>query len=456
MKITNVMICVFLCVSLHCSKDKVNDPQKLDTTAMITVLSGMDQTGTGGQTLADPIVVRVTDSSGIPLNDILVIFSIVEGEGRIEDSASIHSGDQGNAQVEWIIGSSYNGLEIGISDLLYEADLCYVYATGENPRDLNETKTLNSVIKVEENLYEMTFYGDYSGIVNQVNQRYINYYGGQSSKPVMNDYQCSVFTTLGDPDNRLFGRSFDNPSGWRCMTVICRFNPPDGHASLVPTRTRELGYDPGVDLTALPLSERRGLLEAPFYSPDGVNEHGLVVALADIQSRYFTPDPTKQWIYKTQLIREILDHARNVDEAVDVARKYNCYDYGLNTFSTHALVAGPSGQSAVIELCDGEMRAIPNSDSWQVATNSPLYNVILSQALGQCSRYRYIYDRLSALNGFMTWQQGMEILLHVGNPYTQWSIVYDMTNPKISLALDFDFSTFYHFEFETGDDNLTY
>lgn len=94
------------------------------------------------------------------------------------------------------------------------------------------------------------------------------------------------------------------------------------------------------------------------------------------------------------------------------------FDYGLNTFSTHALVADPSGHSAVLELYNGEMQVIPNTDSWQVATNSPLYNVSLSQALEQCSRYSYIYNRLSGWNGIMTWQQGMDILLNVGYQYT--------------------------------------
>ena len=442
-----VLFILMIILTVRCSKDTGSNPRSNATGTIITVVSGNHQTGTGGETLAEPVVLRVTDSQGTPLIDVALSVVIIEGSGDIEGSTVIDTDEDGTIRIRWTIDSGYNGMEVRIVDPMYESDPCYVFAVGENPTGLHVSRTLTSLIKLNDCLYEMTFYGDFSDIVENQNQQYINYYDSNTSQSVSHDFNCSVFSIMGDLNNCLFGRSFDNPEGWRCITMLCRFQPPDGYASLVPTRTMELGYDVGTDLTALSLTQREGLLTAPFFSPDGINEHGLVVALADIQSRNFTPDPRKHSIYKTYLIREILDHARTAYEAYEIARQYNCYDYGLNVFSTHALVADPSGQSAVLELADGEMRAIYNTESWQVATNSPLYNVSLTQARLQCSRFRHIYDRLASAQGILTWQQGMNLLEDVGYTYTQWSIMYNMTDRSLELALDFDFSEYYHFEF---------
>ena len=442
-----VLLILAVILTIRCSKDTGSNPSSKVTAALITVVSGNLQNGQGGKTLAEPVVLRVTDSRGTPLTDVALYAVIVEGSGSIKGPTVIDTDEDGTIRIQWIIGSSYNGMEVRIVDTMVEGDPCYVFAAGENPAGLHVSRTLTSLRKLHDCLYEMTFYGDYSGIVENQNRQLISYYSSNINPSISNDFNCSVFSVMGDLNNCLFGRSFDNPEDWRCITMLCRFQPPDGYASLVPTRTKELGYEVGTDLTGLSLTQREGLLKAPFFSPDGINEHGLVVALADIPSRTFTPSPEKHSIYKTYLIREILDHAQTVDEAYEIARQHNCYDLGLNVFSTHALVADPSGQSAVLELAGGEMRAIRNTESWQVATNSPLYNVSLYGARLQCSRFRTIYDQLASAQGMLTWQQGMNILATVGWEFTQWSIVYDMTNRSLELALDFDFSEYYHFEF---------
>ena len=443
------LIVVCILVSGRCAHD--NGQESRSVAVLLTILSGNHQNGQDGETLAQPLVIAVTDEEGNPVDGVALQVDVVEGGGEIDGFTYIESDEDGMVRFEWTIGSSYNAVEISVAGTGYDGDPCYAFAQGENPTGLAVTRTLSSLRNIEGVLYEMTFYGDYSEIVENENRRLVNYYASQPNASVANQIHCSVFAAMNDQNSRLFGRSFDNPEGWRCITLLCRFHPPDGYASLVPTRTQELGYDLGTDLTALPVSGRTGLLEAPFYSPDGINEHGLVVALADIESRQYTPDPGKAYIYKTYLIRKILDYASTVDEAIEIARQHNCYDYGLDTFSTHALVADPSGRSVLLELADGQMQAIPNTESWHVATNSPLYNVSHSQARAQCWRYRTIDDFLSVRDGSLTMEQGMEILETVGYEYTQWSIVYDMNQRRLDLALDFDFNRFYRFEFVPVD-----
>lgn len=433
---------------VKCSDDNVTNSG--NDTAIIQIVSGNNQTGTAGEALAEAVVIQVVNSAGEGIGNLEVEIEIIEGEGELSNTSSFITNSNGLVEVEWIIGPDYNALQIQLNDVF---DPVYVYAETENPTGLNETRTLNSITKITDALYEITFYGDHTGIAERMNQLYVNYYSGASADLINPGFNCSVFTTHGDMGNILYGRSFDNPQSLgRCITLMCRYNSPGCYASLVPTRTRELGgdlYDPPNDLTEIPLTQRNGLLDAPFFSPDGINETGLVVALADISSRSYTPDPAKGYLYKTMLIREILDHAATVDEAADIALSHNLFDYGLNNFSTHALVADATGRSIIIELADRQIRIIENTEDFHAATNSPLFGKSISEARGQCERYRYIYDRLSYLDGDMSLTQGMNILQTVGYEFTQWSIVYDITNKALDLALDYDFTQYYHFEFQS-------
>ncbi|MFC2133192.1 linear amide C-N hydrolase [Bacteroidota bacterium] len=417
----------------------------------IEIISGNNQTGTGGEELDEPVIIKISDQYGNPLSGVIVNFNIVEGNGElITLSPNIASDQNGLIESGWIIGSSYNAMELTMTNSHSEVDPVYIFAEGENPTGLNRTRTLTSIVKHADALFEITFYGDYSALMDQINQDIVNGYGGTGNFNRIS-FNCSVFATYADPGNILFGRSFDNPYSFgRCTTMLCRFNPPDGYSSLIPVRTQDMGelYIPGNDLSTMPLALRQNLVYAPFCSPDGINEMGVVVALADISSRGYTPDPGKEYLFKTRFITEILDHAANVDEAAQIALNHNLFDYGLNVFSTHALVADAAGRSILIELAEGEIKIIHNTESFHVATNSPLYNVSTEQAKAQCSRYNYIYNRLSYLEGNMTVQQGMDILAVVGHEFTQWSIVYDISNLALDLALDFNFNQLYHFEFE--------
>ena len=64
----------FLCVGglTQCTKDTSQTPR--ETEAVLTIISGDNQTGTGGDTLAAPVVIRITDASGTALQDELVFF----------------------------------------------------------------------------------------------------------------------------------------------------------------------------------------------------------------------------------------------------------------------------------------------------------------------------------------------------------------------------------------------
>ena len=68
----------------------------------LRILSGDGQTGTAGTTLADPLVVEVTDAFGNPLDAVVIVWS-VEGGGDVSD-AETTTGPDGRASVTRTLG----------------------------------------------------------------------------------------------------------------------------------------------------------------------------------------------------------------------------------------------------------------------------------------------------------------------------------------------------------------
>ena len=439
---------MFMGLFLNCSKksDHIQNPQ--DSVAEIVIVSGNNQIGQGNSHLPNPISVQIRNSSGVCLKDIDIQFKIVEGDGVVNMTKAL-SDVYGLVEISWMIGESYNAMQVSISDDYFEADPCYIYAQGDNPSGINKTKTINSLEKIGDNFYTITFYGDYSNLLIHINRRFGG--GEDLLKPAtstITNYFCSLFSTFGNSGAYLFGRSFDNPADWECLTLLGRYYPRDGYASLALARMQDFGYKVGTDFDALSFYEKDRLLETAFFPPDGINEHGLVVGLAGVRELSYTPDYNKKSIFITYLVREILDHAKNVDEAAEIALKYNVFHPHTGVIACHALVADPSGRSIILEFHEKEMRVIPIEESWQVLTNSPVYNISIYRQKGTCWRYKTVYDLLNSANGNITSNEEMNILENVAfKPGTEWSAVYDMTNKKIVLAIDQNFSKLYQLGF---------
>lgn len=299
----------------------------------------------------------------------------------------------------------------------------------------DSVRTLKSVQKVD-NLYMMTFYGDYDQLLDEVNRKIINN-GFDSARTLEGSkFECSIFAALGAAP--LYGRNFDNPD---CGVLITIYHPSDGYASIGFSRMNDFGFDKDEDPTSLPVEKRRLLLNAPFFTPDGMNECGLSVALAALRAVDINVDKNKKSIFITRLVREILDHARDVDESVAIIKKYNVFDEGTNKVSHHLLIADPSGRSVIVEYFNEEWRVMPNKKPWQAITNSPLYKISEESREKTCWRYKILKAKLKHKNGIITWEEGMDILKSVSGRGTQWSTIYDMKKREIYISI---YKDFYH------------
>jgi len=444
---------ILACFLTYCSKD-IQEPQNSE--AAISIISGNHQKGRGGEILTGPVAVKVTNSKEQPLEDIVVLFEVVEGGGKIVNKPTVRTNSEGIAEVQWKIGSSYNAIKASILDAFYKSQSCYIYSEDENPQGMNKAKSISTLKKIDEYLYSMSFYGDYSEILEDINQSYISYFSRSSTNNKIKNNQCSMFSAFGNPDKYLYGRSYDNPQDWdKCLTLVGQYNPPDGYRSIALNRMKDCGFEAGTNFDNVSFNGKTRLFEAAYFTPDGINEHGVAAGCAGVRGLPFVPDENKKSICLTRLVREILDHAKNVDEAVDIARQFNIFDEDLSTLATHYLIADPSGRSVVLELYDGEIQVIPNNRLWQAITNSPIYNVPIYQRRASCWRYKNYYDFLEPVKGNIDINGGLNILeqnaFEPGSEWparTQWSSLYDLTERKLILAIYYDFNNLYHFSFD--------
>ena len=179
--------------------------------------------------------------------------------------------------------------------------------------------TLDSLTKVDGfPLYTMHYYADYSQYLPAFSQSAI----AHIPKPAAPGWGCSLFAALGDPSAMLFGRNFD----WQFSPAVLLFtHPSDGYASVSMVDFTYLGFQGKQvhELVELPLSERRTLLEAPLMPFDGMNEHGLAAGMAAVPPGNMPVDSHKETIDSIMVIRLMLDHARDVDEALAILSAYN-------------------------------------------------------------------------------------------------------------------------------------
>ena len=94
------LIALVILASVQCSEP----PTDPGGAASIEMLDGNNQTGLVGQTLAEPLVVLVTDASGDPVGDVSVHWS-VQGGGTVSAS-SVTTGADGRASVQRTLGAT--------------------------------------------------------------------------------------------------------------------------------------------------------------------------------------------------------------------------------------------------------------------------------------------------------------------------------------------------------------
>ena len=249
---------------------------------------------------------------------------------------------------------------------------------------------------------------------------------------------------LLDKDNLLYGRNFD----WEFSPALLLFTyPPDGYASVSMVNLAYFGFDStsAENILDLPIEERISLLDTPYLPFDGMNAYGLAIGMAAVPPGNMQPDENKDSIGSIGVIRQMLDHARNVDEALEIIQGYNI-DFGGGP-AIHYLMADVSGRSVLVEYYNGEMYILENQEPWQRATNF-LRSSVDDPADGGCWRYNKISEQLTEANGQIDTQEAMQLLADVAQSNTQWSVLYQMSTGTIDVVVGQQYRARHQFQLD--------
>jgi hypothetical protein len=316
---------------------------------------------------------------------------------------------------------------------------------GQSPVSNSDTsRTLQSLVKVQgtgglyqDGLYLMTHFGDREDIFQKENQELIN-------NPFIDQTwrYCSIFSTTTE-NSVIMGRNWDNQNVG--SIIISLYQPPRGYASISFSRAIDLGFGLNLDLEqirSIPIGNK--LLLAPFYAMDGINEHGLTVAISGVKQTTHKPKSNKQLVFVTFLVRKILDQTKNIKEAVNLVEKFIPFDLNKNSLNAHFLIVDSSGKSVILEYTQDQWRKIYGAKSWQVLTNKPIYKVPDAIQRDKCWRYRSISETLENTKGNVVWKDGMKILHDVKQKGTTWSVIYSPTTKELYFSVYQKWNIIYH------------
>ncbi len=304
-----------------------------------------------------------------------------------------------------------------------------------------EAMTLASLAKVDDYpLYTLHFYASYDLAAS--NQDVGGHPADLADSVCESTWACSLFASLGDESEMLFGRNFD----WEFSPAVLLFtHPSSGYASLSMVDIAYFGFvGAGAhEVTELPLEERAALLQAPLLPFDGMNERGLAIGMAAVPPGNMTPDPDKDTLGSLRVMRMILDQAATIDEAVAILEKHNIDFRGGPPL--HYLIADATGGSVLVEFYAGRMVVLTNSEPWQQATNF-LRSGVGEAAEGNCWRYDLISERLEESAGELDAEEALALLEDVSQLNTQWSIVYGISAGEILVTMGRQYNQVHTFD----------
>lgn len=223
-----------------------------------------------------------------------------------------------------------------------------------NPSDaafINEEmkSTLNKLSRVDEDgyLYELTYDYDYYDSTIQDTVALISQL----------DAGCSAFTTFNTEGDFILARNYDynhldaddNPSG---LNLVLRTAPEGKLKSIAVcdawwlnpgTYTRGAFDDGETDIS--------NIMIAPYLCVDGMNEAGVSIALlaADTKEGEVPTNQNtgKDKVIHSVLLRYILDNAKSLEEAIDIAKQYDVMSSASQDI--HIIISDKDGNTAVLE-----------------------------------------------------------------------------------------------------------
>lgn len=261
---------------------------------------------------------------------------------------------------------------------------------------------------------------------------------------------CSTFYAETPEKGYIFGRNLDNQT---TDLAVIKTSPKDGYSSVSVVNLSFLGYNESY--TPDKLTDRINTLATAYFPLDGVNEKGLAVGVLQLQAPATAQDNGKTDVGTTLAIRAMLDKCATVDEAIDLLKGFDMYAAAKGCY--HFQIADAEGKSVVVSYVENEMVVTEKENDFIAATNFYLHEVPFEYEAQGLDRYEILEKTLTEKKSVLSAQEGMELLEAVritgtepdekGRVYsTQWSSLYNLTDPSLSLCADMDYENVYVYE----------
>jgi hypothetical protein len=332
----------------------------------------------------------------------------------------------------------------------------------------DQVRTLQSLEKIDDYpLYKMDYYGDCAEYLKENILKTLNI-----KKPAKNSTAgpgCTTFAALAKDGELVLGRNhdfFDHP-----ILLLYR-HPKNGYSSVSLVDLFTLGFHNRKNILFKSEKQKALLLYTPYLASDGMNERGLAFGVMYVSEACFRHSDEYDTSFNLEIMRLLLDNVATVAEALEYLHNHlQTHNLVFPIMPLHYLIADSTGESAVIEFFQGEMKVTRNSEPWQVAANFTVYNssdliaksndeyVRRGKISGDFNgktllRYLTAYETLKKTNGKITDQQAMDICRIVScqaNGWdvlmsTVWSVVYNMRSGNVQIAMGRNYPKIIHFQ----------
>lgn len=318
-----------------------------------------------------------------------------------------------------------------------------------------------SVKKLNEGIYYLEFSGndgfdgflkkggasDASGLSAYITEFLSRGFSKQpASQTQEQNFGCSTMSVVTTDGIRLMGRNFD----WQdCRCIISKVNPKGGYRYISAFNPDFFGFGP--DWKPEGFANQYIALATLFAALDGVNEKGLAVAdlTAGINAETHQ-DNGKPDLTTTCAIKYLLKTAASVDEAVTLL---NGIDYHSDIGNLHHLaISDASGRNVVVEWV-GDKMVVTDTP---IVTNHYLCPENFGAGLyeGDCrfEELKAIRDSLGASMDKEQLLEAMSVVWQswgqepVTNGGTQWTALFNLSNPGVDYILQRDKTKRFHFD----------
>lgn len=246
---------------------------------------------------------------------------------------------------------------------------------------------------------------------------------------------CSCFMCHDRDGHVLVGRNYDIRHEMTGMLMYSK-DQKDSISSLAMVDLGWMNYLKG-DLNDGKHDNSLCIL-APYLPVEGMNEEGLAIAVLQLMAPGVRQDTGKKKSITTLAIRQVLDQAHDVNEAIEVLAGRDMQT-ARDDFDYHFLVADKSGRSVVVEYFNNEMKVFETDRVTNFYLSNPEGNLQVGR-----ERYEVINSVLNYKGKVLDKSEILKLLQLISQPSgcstgqsnTRWSVIYDLTDLSAEIYTD--------------------